>query len=133
MAPNDNTEIKILVVDDEAAARSALSELLRDEGYVVHTAGDGFKALGQLEEWAPDVIVTDVQMPGMSGIELMEKVRERMPSVGIVVMTAFGSVENAVTAMHAGADDYLTKPVHFPELLLILERLLDSRALRHSR
>jgi DNA-binding NtrC family response regulator len=132
MAQSDNSEIKILVVDDEAAARAALSELLRDEGYTVHTAGDGFKALGQLEEWAPDVVVTDVQMPGMSGIELMEKVRERMPSVGVVVMTAFGSVENAVAAMQAGADDYLTKPVHFPELVLILERLLDSRALRQE-
>jgi len=132
MAPTDNSEIKILVVDDEAAARSALSELLRDEGYVVHTAGDGFKALGQLEEWSPDIVVTDVQMPGMSGIELMEKIRERVPAVGVVVMTAFGSVENAVAAMQAGADDYLTKPVHFPELLLILERLLESKALRQE-
>jgi DNA-binding NtrC family response regulator len=132
MSPIENSEIKILVVDDEAAARSALSELLRDEGYVVHTAGDGFKALGQLDEWAPDIVVTDVQMPGMSGIELMEKIRERMPSVGVVVMTAFGSVENAVAAMQAGADDYLTKPVHFPELLLILERMLESKALRQE-
>ncbi len=132
MAPIENSEIKILVVDDETAARSALSELLRDEGYVVHTAGDGFKALGQLDEWAPDIVVTDVQMPGMSGIELMEKVRERRPGTGVVVMTAFGSVENAVAAMQAGADDYLTKPVHFPELLLILERMLESTALRQE-
>lgn len=132
MAPIENGDIKILVVDDEAAARSALSELLRDEGYQVHTAGDGFKALGQLEEWAPDIVVTDVQMPGMSGIELMEKIRELVPAVGVVVMTAFGSVENAVAAMQAGADDYLTKPVHFPELLLILERLLESKALRQE-
>ena len=129
MAQTEDNQTRILVVDDEAAARSALSELLRDEGYVVHTAGDGFKALGQLDEWSPDVVVTDVQMPGMSGIELMEKIRERVPGVGVVVMTAFGSVENAVAAMQAGADDYLTKPVHFPELLLILERLLERRAL----
>jgi two-component system response regulator HydG len=132
MAPTEHSDIKILVVDDEAAARSALSELLRDEGYMVHTAGDGFKALGQLDEWTPDIVVTDVQMPGMSGIELMEKVRERVPAAGVVVMTAFGSVENAVGAMQAGADDYLTKPVHFPELLLILERLLESKALRQE-
>lgn len=132
MSTIDNSEIKVLVVDDESAARAALSELLRDEGYIVHTAGDGFKALGQLDDWSPDIVVTDVQMPGMSGIELMEKIRERVPSVGVVVMTAFGSVENAVGAMQAGADDYLTKPVHFPELLLILERLLESRALRQE-
>lgn len=102
MAQTENSEIKILVVDDEAAARSALSELLRDEGYAVHAAGDGFKALGQLEDWMPDIMLTDVQMPGMSGIELMEKARERVPSLGVVVMTAFGSVENAVAAMQAG-------------------------------
>ena len=132
MSQTEGSETKILVVDDEAAARSALSELLRDEGYVVHTAGDAFKALGELEGWSPDIVVTDVQMPGMSGIELMEKIREQLPGVGVVVMTAFGSVENAVTAMQAGADDYLTKPVHFPELMLILERLLERRALRQE-
>jgi len=125
-------DTKILVVDDEAAARSALSELLRDEGYSVRTAGDGFKALGQLDDWSPDVVVTDVQMPGMSGIELMDKIRERKPSVGVVVMTAFGSVENAVTAMQAGAHEYLTKPIHFPELMLILARLLERQALHRE-
>ncbi|MEM9452898.1 MAG: sigma-54 dependent transcriptional regulator [Myxococcota bacterium] len=132
MAHIEPSEIKILVVDDEAAARSALTELLRDEGYVVRAAGDGFKALGQFEGWTPDVMITDVQMPGMSGIELMEKARDRQPSLGVVVMTAFGSVENAVTAMQAGADDYLTKPVHFPELLLVVERLLEQQALRRE-
>ncbi len=132
MGQTDTEETKILVVDDESAARSALAELLRDEGYAVRTAGDGFKALGQLEQWTPDVMLTDVQMPGMGGIELMGKVRERCPSVGVVVMTAFGSVENAVTAMHAGADDYLTKPLHLPELLLVLERLLERQALRQE-
>ncbi len=132
MAPTDTSEIKLLVVDDEAAARSALAELLRDEGYTVRTAGDGFKAFGQLEGWEPDVVITDVQMPGMSGIELMEKLRDSRPEVGVLVMTAFGSVENAVTAMQVGADDYLTKPVHFPELLLILERLLERRELHRD-
>lgn len=132
MAHIEPSEIKILVVDDEAAARSALTELLRDEGYVVRAAGDGFKALGQFEGWTPDVMLTDVQMPGMSGIELMEKARDRQSSLGVVVMTAFGSVENAVTAMQAGADDYLTKPVHFPELLLVVERLLERQALRRE-
>jgi len=129
---NEPEEIEILVVDDEVAARSALAELLRDEGYVVRTAADAFKALGQLDQSTPDVMLTDVQMPGMSGIELMEKVRERCPSVGVVVMTAFGSVENAVTAMHAGAEDYLTKPLHLPELLLVVERLLERQALRRE-
>ncbi|MEM7160439.1 MAG: sigma-54 dependent transcriptional regulator [Myxococcota bacterium] len=125
-------EPKILVVDDEATARSALSELLRDEGYAVRTASDGFKALGHLDGWTPDLVLTDVQMPGMSGVELMAKVHESLPDVPIVVMTAFGSVENAVTALHAGADDYLTKPVHFDQMLLVLRRALARRELHRE-
>lgn len=116
---------RVLVVDDEVAARSGLAELLRDEGFAVRTAGDGFKALGVVEEWTPDVVVTDVQMPGMSGIELLSKLRERVPGVGLVVMTAYASVDNAVTAMHEGADDYLAKPLHFPELLIVVRRVLE--------
>lgn len=122
----------MLVVDDEVAARSGLAELLRDEGFCVRTAGDGFKALGVIEEWTPDVVITDVQMPGMSGIELLGKVRERVPGVGLVVITAYASVENAVTAMHEGADDYLTKPLHFPQLLLVVRRVLERRELHRE-
>lgn len=121
---------RILVVDDEAAARSALSELLREEGFQVRSAADGYKALGQLEDWTPDLLITDVKMPGLDGIGLMKKVREQLPGVGVVVMTAFGSVENAVEAMQQGADDYLTKPVHFPELLVVVRRVLEHYALR---
>lgn len=123
---------RILVVDDEAGARSALTELLREEGYEVRGAGDGFKALGALDDFTPDVVVTDVQMPGMSGIELMTKIRDRLPAVAVIVVTAFGSVENAVTAMRSGADDYLTKPMHFPELLVILERVLERHELQRE-
>ncbi len=122
----------ILVVDDEPAARSALVELLREEGFVVRSAADGFKALGQLDDWTPDLIVTDVKMPGMDGIELMKKVRERFEGTGVVVMTAYGSVEHAVSAMQLGADDYLTKPVHFPELLVVVRRVLASYELRRE-
>jgi DNA-binding NtrC family response regulator len=122
----------VLVVDDEPAARSALTELLREEGYTVRSAGDAYKALGQLEDFTPDVMITDVQMPGMSGIELMKRVRERAPGVGVIVMTAFASVENAVASMRAGADDYLSKPVHFPELCVVLERVLAQIELRRE-
>ena len=79
---------RILVVDDEANARTALAELLRDDGYVVETAADGFKALPKLEDFAPDVLLTDLKMPGMSGIELMRKAREHDPESATVVMTA---------------------------------------------
>ena len=68
---------RILVVDDEVNARTALPELLRDEGYAVETAADGFKALGKIEEFAPDLVLTDLKMPGMDGIELLDKIRAR--------------------------------------------------------
>lgn len=127
-----NEETRILVVDDEAAARNALVELLREEGYAVHSAADGFKALGQVDEWSPHLIITDVKMPGLDGLALMKKLRERGDVVGIVVMTAFGSVENAVEAMQQGADDYLTKPVHFPELLVVVRKVLEHHRLRQE-
>jgi DNA-binding NtrC family response regulator len=121
---------RILIVDDEANARTALAELLRDEGYAVETAADGFKALPKLDEFAPDVVVTDLKMPGLSGLELMDKVRERDPSCVVVVMTAFGDIETAVQAMRQGAADYLTKPVNVEELALVLKRELERKRLR---
>jgi DNA-binding NtrC family response regulator len=121
---------RILIVDDEANARTALAELLRDEGYAVETAADGFKALPKLEEFSPDVVVTDLKMPGLSGLELMEKVRERDASCVTIVMTAFGAIETAVEAMRKGAADYLTKPVNVEELSLVLKRELERKRLR---
>src|SRR6185295_4547890 len=100
---------KILVVDDEVNARNALAELLRAKGYSTETAADGFKALGKLEEFEPDVVVTDFTMPGLDGLELLKQVHERDPECVVIVMTAHGAIENAVKAMHAGAADYITK------------------------
>jgi DNA-binding NtrC family response regulator len=130
--PESAPVIRVLIADDEPAARSALGEMLREEGYEVQTAADGYKALGKIDEWTPDVLITDVKMPALGGIELMQKLRERLPEVAIIVMTAFGSVEGAVEAMRLGADDYLPKPVHFPQLLVVLERVLKSRAIQRE-
>jgi DNA-binding NtrC family response regulator len=120
----------ILVVDDEANARTALAELLRDEGYRVETAADGFKALGKVEEAAPDLVLTDLKMPGMGGLELLEKLREQDEDAVVVVMTAFGAVDSAVEAMKKGAADYLTKPLNLTELVLVLAREMERRRLR---
>src|ERR1700742_1667219 len=103
---------RILVVDDEVNARTALAELLRDEGFEVEMAADAFKALGKYEAFAPHVVVTDLKMPGMDGIELVKKVRAAEDPAAVVVMTAFGEVSSAVEAMRAGAADYLTKPIN---------------------
>jgi DNA-binding NtrC family response regulator len=121
---------RILVVDDEANARSALAELLREEGYSVETAADGFKALPKLEEFAPDLVLTDLKMPGLDGMELMKRAWEGDPERVVVVMTAFGSVDTAVAAMRQGAADYLTKPINVDELILVIQRVLERRRLR---
>ncbi len=121
---------RILVVDDEVNARSALAELLRDEGYEVETAADAIKALGKVSEFAPHVVLTDLKMPGMDGIELVAELRKQDPSPDIIVMTAFGGVASAVEAMRKGARDYLTKPLNFEELLISLERTVEGQSLR---
>ncbi|MDX2019547.1 MAG: sigma-54 dependent transcriptional regulator [Deltaproteobacteria bacterium] len=121
---------RILVVDDEANARNALFELLKEEGYAVETAADGFKALGKMSDFTPDLVLTDLKMPGMDGLELLRRVRESDEDAVVVVMTAFGAVETAVTAMRNGAADYLTKPINMNELLLVLNRELEHLRLR---
>ena len=121
---------RVLVVDDEVNARTALAELLRDEGYDVEMAADAFKALGKFESFAPDVVMTDLKMPGMDGIELVKKLRAEENPPAVVVMTAFGAVDTAVDAMRAGAADYLTKPLNFDELLVVLDKVFETEHLR---
>ncbi len=121
---------RILVVDDEVNARTALLEILRDEGYSVESAADGFKALGKLADFAPDVVLTDLKMPGMDGIQLLAKIHENDADLPVIVMTAFGEVETAVGAMRAGARDYLSKPVNVGELSVVVARELTERRIR---
>jgi two-component system response regulator HydG len=120
----------VLVVDDESNARNALAELLRDEGYGVETAADGFKALAKFDDFSPDLVLTDLRMPGMDGLELLRTVRKREPEVCVIVMTAHGAVDTAVAAMREGAADYLAKPLNFDELSLVVDRALERRRLR---
>jgi two-component system, NtrC family, response regulator AtoC len=126
------SKANILVVDDEAAARTALAALLEAEGYAVETAGDGFKALGRLATFEPDLVLTDFNMPGMDGIELMARLKEHDAELPVVVMTAFGAVETAVSAMQRGAADYLLKPLNMDELLIVLDRALERTRLRRE-
>ncbi len=123
---------RILVVDDEVNARTALAELLREEGYDVEMAADAFKALGKCESFSPHVVVTDLKMPGMDGIDLVKKVRAADDPPAVVVMTAFGVVESAVDAMRAGAAEYLTKPINFDELLVVLDKTFEQQALQRE-
>jgi two-component system response regulator HydG len=121
---------RVLVVDDEASARSGLEKLLRQEGYAVDVAPDGPSALAIAADRPPDVVVTDLKMPKMDGIELLGKLRATYRDVPVIVVTAFGEVSTAVQAMRAGADDYLTKPVDFDALTLSIERAIERNNLR---
>ncbi|HEU5055192.1 MAG TPA: sigma-54 dependent transcriptional regulator [Kofleriaceae bacterium] len=123
---------RILIVDDEANARTALAELLRDEGFQVETAADGFKALPKLEDFGPDLLLTDLKMPGLDGLELMRRARENDPEIAAVVMTAYGAIDTAVSAMRQGAADYLTKPINVDELLIVMDRVLERQRLHRE-
>src|SRR3954469_18990982 len=121
---------KILIVDDEANARSALSEILREEGYETETAADGFKALGKLGAFAPDLVLTDLKMPGLDGIGLLEELRTASPTTVVVVMTAFGTIDSAVEAIKKGAENSLTKPLDPDTIVAVVERAMEKARLR---
>jgi len=123
---------RILIVDDEAHARSSLAALLGDEDYETDTAADGFKALAQAEAFQPDIVLTDLQMPGMTGVELMRKLREQTEDLTVILMTAHGDVHTAVAAMRDGAADYLTKPLDVSELSLVVAREMERLRLRRE-
>jgi DNA-binding NtrC family response regulator len=130
MHEDQQTRGRILVVDDEPSARMGLDMLLRQAGFRVQVADDGLAGLQAASEFAPDVVVTDLKMPRMDGITLLQKLREQDRDVPVIVATAFGEVSSAVAAMRAGADDYLTKPLDIDELVLAVERAMQRRSLR---
>jgi DNA-binding NtrC family response regulator len=120
---------RLLVVDDEINAADALAALLRDDGYEVTVAYDAENALKVLEGQEPDLVLTDLRLPGLDGIELLGRIKQMHPATMVILMTAFGTVKNAVKAMKLGAEDYLTKPVDVEELELVVERALDRKIL----
>jgi two-component system response regulator HydG len=121
---------RILVVDDEATARNGLAKLLQQEGYEVDMAADGVEALASVSDNAPGLIISDLKMPNMDGMELLKQLHERGIEVPTIVATAFGEVSTAVAAMRAGAEDYLTKPIDFDALLLLVERTLAREEIK---
>ena len=122
--------MRVLVADDERISRMTTARQLAAADMQVAAVESGAAALACLEQAEWDVLLTDLRMPEMDGLELLRRVRERHPSVDVLVMTAFGTVETAVDAMHRGAADYLTKPFPFTELHARLVKLGENRAVR---
>jgi two-component system response regulator HydG len=132
IGPPRSPRPRILVVDDEQSTREALGVLLRQDGFEVALASSGEEALKQLSREAPDVLITDLRMPGMDGVTLLERAREHFPDLIVFLMTAYADVETGIRAMQAGAEDYLTKPLRIEELIVILGRALERRHLRRE-
>jgi DNA-binding NtrC family response regulator len=124
----DNAKIKILVVDDEPGLCAGLQEGLRREGYIVDAANDASAALKFASQSLYNLVISDVKMPGPSGLELLGQIRERSRETLFILMTAFSTVENAVEAMRLGAYDYLPKPIDLKRLRLLVQKALEYQA-----
>jgi two-component system response regulator AtoC len=118
----------VLIVDDERTLARAVKAFLIESGYEAEVAPDAEQALGLLEALRPDVVFSDLRLPGMNGVELLRRIREFDPSIAVIIMTAYGTIEGAVEAVKLGAFDYLKKPVDLEEL-----KLLADRAREHSQ
>lgn len=119
----------ILVVDDEEIIRDSLTFILKKEGFTVRDAANGKLALDLIRTNSFDIVITDLEMPEMKGIELLEHITHMAPETLVLIITAYGSIETAIAALRKGAVDYILKPVEFDELLVKLKRLISDRRL----
>ncbi len=122
----------ILVVEDEAMLRQTMAQLLEEEGYEVLQAANGKEAYAMVMERAFDLVLSDVRMPDMDGLTLLGRVKETAPETAVIIVTAYGTVQDAVSAMRAGASDYLLKPVQFEDMLLRIQRALEIEQLSRT-
>jgi len=127
-----SSRAQLLIVDDDTAMREMLASLFRDRGYLVEEAASAAEALERADKQCFDVALSDIRMPGKTGIEMVGELRERLPDTPVVLMTAFGSIDSAVESMRAGAFDYITKPFEPDAVVLTVERALERRVLEEE-
>jgi DNA-binding NtrC family response regulator len=120
----------LLIVDDETALREAVAERLTDHGFVVEQAGSGEDAVLRLNDFAFDILITDLRLPGIDGRQVLEAALERYPEIVAIVITGYGTVKDAVDAIKQGAADFITKPFQFDALLHVLQSALEQRRLK---
>jgi DNA-binding NtrC family response regulator len=123
------TRAHILVVDDDASVRRVLKLQLEEAGYKVHAAGDSTEAEVILEQEKPKLVITDLMMPGRNGLDLLQRIKAEDLDTTVIMITAFGSVETAVSAMRSGAYDYITKPIDYDALVLAVNRAMERQDL----
>ena len=129
----------VLIVDDEDATRSLCHDVVTDSGLRTRTASTTEQALEILDQMPVDILITDLRVPQIGGLELLKRVRSNYPQTAVLVLTQYGTIESAVEATRLGAADYVTKPFHIPELRSKLERMIrlldvdqENRVLRET-
>lgn len=115
---------RILVVDDDAVTREALAEVLQDEGYEVALAADGLEAVAMLSTYQPDMVLTDLQMPGLNGMNVLTHVKNVYPTTPVIIFTAHATLDAEREARRQGAQDFLQKPLDFDDVLVRIARAL---------
>ena len=123
---------RVLVIDDDPGVRDYMEALVARQGYEVTAAADGEEALKNLDITQPDLITLDVVLPGMDGLQTLEKLKQRLPDVPVVMLSGHGQARNIVEAMRRGASDFLRKPFEVEELELSFQKALEKRALKQE-
>jgi nitrogen regulation protein NR(I) len=123
----------ILIVDDDSQLRQSFDRLLREEGYEIRTAASGEAGLEAVKQEIPDLVIMDIRLPGMSGMEAFQAMREIDPKLPVIIMTAYGTTDTAIEATKLGAFDYLLKPFDIPDILTLIEQALEAGRFMRSR
>src|SRR5262245_44689558 len=121
---------RVLIVDDDPVIRASLSEALADDGIAAEVAENATAALAALEHVSPDIVLSDVRMPDVDGLALLKLLRERAPSIDVILMTAFDDMPTVVSAMRGGAVEFLVKPINLGRLRQVVTRVFEDRRLR---
>lgn len=116
----------VLVVDDQIGVRRLLMEVLKDEGYMVEAVPNGYEAIKKLKEFRPALVLLDMKMPGMNGLETLRKILKENPTQIVIMMTAYGELEVVNEAMRLGVKEYLTKPFDIDQLKMLINRALNK-------
>lgn len=119
--------IKVLIVEDDDEMRSLLRDFIEDEGYEVDSVNNGSEAFRKLVKEPFDLVITDIQMPGLTGLDILPGIKKLQPDTSIIVITAFGSQEFYRRALERGATAYLEKPIHLQNLRTLMERIIPSK------
>src|SRR5215211_9200766 len=126
----DRSKPSVLVIDDESGILDSLRILLKNEGFTVHTAHGGRAGLEQLATMSPDIVLTDVRMPNVTGVEILSAARQKDPDTPVILMTAQATLQSAMQAVNEGAFYYIQKPFRNDEMVAILRRAAEHRQLR---